>query len=427
VRVAVVALGKIGLPLAVKIALAGHEVLGCDRDGEVVDAVNAARPPFPGEEGLEGALAQLVATGRLRASTDTRAAVATGPELIVAVVPLALDGHGAIDFSSLDGAIAQIGAGLRRGALVSVETTLPVGTTRRRLAPALEAASGLRAEHDFHLVHSPERVYSGRVLGDLDAYPKLVGGLSERGEALAVHRYRAFLSAEVRGLGGAEAAELTKLAETTYRDLNIAFANELAMYCERIGIDCRRVIEAANSQPYSHIHSPGIAVGGHCIPVYPRLYLDGDPGARLPAVARQVNEAMPAHALARLERALGGALAGMRVLILGVAYRGGVKEAAYSGALALRDELAARGALALADDPLFEPDELEALGFCAWGGEPIDAAILQADHAAYRSLTPAALPGARVVLDGRGVLDPAPWRGSGVALLVLGSGQREER
>lgn len=423
-RAVVVALGKIGLPLAVKIALAGHEVVGCDVDADVVAAVNAARAPFPGEDGLDAALEALVTAGRLRASPDTRAAVAAGPELIVAVPPLVLDEREEIDFSCLDAAIAQIGAGLRPGAVVSVETTLPVGTTRGRLAPALAAASGLREGSDFYLVHSPERVYSGRVLADLDAYPKLVGGLSERGEELAAQLYRAFLSAEVRGMGGAEAAELTKLAETTYRDLNIAFANELAGFCERIGIQSRRVIEAANSQPFSHIHSPGIAVGGHCIPVYPRFYLRGDPQARLPAVAREVNAAMPARALSRLEGALGGSLAGMRVLILGVAYRGGVKEAANSGALALRDELEARGARALATDPLFTPGELAALGFAAWRGEPVDAAILQADHAAYRQLTPAALPGARAVLDGRGVLDPRVWQGSGVTLLVLGSGER---
>jgi UDP-N-acetyl-D-glucosamine dehydrogenase len=427
VRVVVVALGKIGLPLAAKIALAGHQVVGCDVDERVVAAINAARAPFPGEAGLAEALARLVADGRLRAVTDTRAAVAAGPELIVAVPPLGLDRDGAIDFGALDGALGQIGAGLRPGAVVSVETTLPVGTTRQRLAPALQATSGLRAERDFHLVHSPERVYSGRVLADLDAYPKLVGGLSERGEQRAIELYRAFLSAEVRGLGSAEAAELTKLAETTYRDLNIAFANELAIHCEGIGIDCRKVIDAANSQPYSHIHRPGIAVGGHCIPVYPRFYLAGDPGAQLPAVARAVNESMPAHALGRLEQALGGDLAGMRVLILGVAYRGGVKEAAFSGALALRDGLQARGATALASDPLFDRHELEGLGLRAWDGGPVDAAIVQADHHDYRSLTPERLPGARAVLDGRGVLDRQAWRGSGVALLVLGDGEPVSR
>ena len=192
---------------------------------------------------------------------------------------------------------------------VSVETTVPVGTTRARIAPALERHSGLRAEEDFFCVFSPERVFSGRVFRDLETYPKLVGGLSEAGEERAAALYGAFLGAEVWRLGSAEAAELTKLAETTYRDVNIAFANELARFADAAGVDVERVIEAANSQPFSHIHRPGVAVGGHCIPVYPRFYLAGDPSARLPAAARTVNEAMPAYAVDLLGEPL-GALAG---------------------------------------------------------------------------------------------------------------------
>ncbi len=120
-----------------------------------------------------------------------------------------------------------------------------------------------------------------------------MGGLSEAGEQRAVELYRSFLDVEVWPLGSAEAAELTKLAETTYRDVNIALANEFARFADRRGIDLGRVIEAANSQPFSHLHRPGVAVGGHCIPVYPRFYLSGDPDARLPAAARAVNEEMP--------------------------------------------------------------------------------------------------------------------------------------
>jgi nucleotide sugar dehydrogenase len=429
VRVVLVALGKIGLPLAAKIALAGHEVVGCDIDPSVVESVNAARAPFPGEAGLDEALASMVGSGRLRAGTDTRAAVAAGAELVVAVPPLSIDAGGAPDFGALELALGQIGAGLGERAanadgpaVISIETTLPVGTLRGRAADALEAASGLVAERDFFLVHSPERVYAGRILADLERYPKLIGGLSGRGERLAAERYRAFLSAEVRELGSAEAAELTKLAETTYRDLNIAFANELAIYADRLGLDVETVIEAANSQPYSHIHRPGIAVGGHCIPVYPRLFLAGDPRARLPALAREINEGMPRYALDRLAAALGGeGLAGRRVLILGVSYRGAVKETAFSGALALREELRARGATPLAADPLYAAGELRALGFEPWDGTPIEAAVLQADHPEYRELEPSQLPGVRAVLDGRRVVARERFERAGVSVLVIGA------
>ena len=433
-RVVVVALGKIGLPLAAHVARAGHTVVGCDVDSQVVELVNAGQAPFPGEAGLEEALAEVVGDGRLRAQTDTAAAVAEGADLVIAVPPLVVDERAQPDWGILDRVVDDIARGLRAGAdgghtgtVVCVETTLPVGTTRTRIAPALAAESALEPERDFFAAFSPERVYSGRIFADLRRYPKLVGGCSEEGERRAVERYRAFIGerpegeagAEVWPMGSAEAAELAKLAETTYRDLNIAFANELARHADAIGVDVERVIDAANSQPFSHIHRPGVAVGGHCIPVYPHFFLAGAPAARLPRVAREVNGAMPKYAVELLAGAL-GTLDGTRVLILGVAYRGGVKETAFSGAFALRDALAARGATVLAADPLYDTDELRALGFEPWAGDAIDGAIVQADHAEYHALPPGQLPGARAVVDGRDVLDPAPFAAAGVTLRRIG-------
>jgi UDP-N-acetyl-D-mannosaminuronic acid dehydrogenase len=419
VRAVVVALGKIGLPIAAQIARAGHQVVGCDIDERVVGLVNEATPPFPGEAGLAEALAEVVGDGRLRAQVDTAAAVAEGPDLVVAVPPLAVDADAKPDWHILEAVIDDIGRGLQAGTTISVETTLPVGTTRARIAPGLEARSGLRAEADFFTVFSPERVYSGRIFADLATYPKLVGGLTPAGEARGVELYREFLSAEVRPMGSAEAAELTKLAETTYRDVNIALANEFARFADQAGVDIELVIEAANSQPFSHIHRPGVAVGGHCIPVYPRFYLGSDAEARLPAVARDVNDSMPAYAVSLLDEALSG-VAGRRVVILGVAYRGGVKESAFSGAFGLRDELTRRGAEPVAADPLYDDDELRGLGFTPWDGGGVDGAILQADHADYRALAPGDLPGAKAVVDGRGALDAEAFAAAGVAILRIG-------
>jgi len=418
-QVVVVALGKIGLPLAVQIARSGHSVVGCDINPQVVELVNSAEPPFPGEAGLEEALAEVIASGALRAQLDTTAAVAEGPDLVVAVPPLAVDGNANPDWTALDAAVAAIGGGLQAGTTVAIETTLPVGTTRGRISVALEAASGLKAEQDFFTVFSPERVFSGRIFADLATYPKLVGGLSEAGEARGVELYGSFLEAEVWPIGSAEAAEMVKLAETTYRDINIAFANELARFADREGIDVERVIKAANSQPFSHIHSPGIAVGGHCIPVYPRFYLEGDPDAALPAAARAVNDAMPAYAAQRLEKALDG-LEGARVLVLGAAYRGGVKETAFSGVFGTAAALEALGATVLVSDPLYSDDELTALGLTPWDLEAIDAAIVQADHAEYAQLSAADLPGARVVLDGREIIDAAAFAAAGVTVERIG-------
>ena len=433
----VVALGKIGLPLAAKIALAGHEVVGCDTDPRVVELVNAGQEPFGGEAGLSEALRELVGAGRLRASLDTTAAVSAGAELVVAVPPLTVDAGAAPDFTILDSVVADIGRGLRAVAVgagpraetvVSVETTMPVGTTRTRIAPLLAELSGLRSERDFFTVHSPERVYSGRIFADLESYPKLVGGLSEEGELRAAALYGAFIDAEVRRLGSAETAELTKLAETTYRDVNIALVNEFARFADRNGIDLGRVIEAANSQPFSHLHRPGVAVGGHCIPVYPRFYLSGDPEARLPAAARAVNEAMPAYAVELLAQELGDrGLDGVRVLILGVTYRGGVKETAFSGAFGLADALRARGAVPVVSDPLYDDDELRALGLEPYDGEDVRAAVLQADHPEFAGLSPADVPGIELLLDGRGVLEPEAWLAAGVRVRAIGGGDPPAR
>lgn len=426
-RIAVVALGKIGLPLAVQFADRGHTVVGADVDGSVVDLVNAGRAPFPGEAGLDEKLASVVGRGLLTATTDTAAAVAES-EVVVVVVPLFVDGDGLPDFGWLDSATADIARGLRPGTLVCYETTLPVGTTRRRFRPQLERESGLAEGEDFHLVFSPERVLTGRVFADLRRYPKLVGGLSELGAKQATAFYEAVLEFDQRpdlargngvwDLGSAEAAELAKLAETTYRDVNIGLANQFAVFAATQGIDVYQVIEASNSQPYSHIHRPGIAVGGHCIPVYPRLYLWNDPEATVVRAAREANAAMPAYAVG-LARGAYGDLDGARVVVLGAAYRGGVKETAFSGVFPTVEALRAEGARVTVHDPMYSDDELLGLGFQPHRlGDEVEVAILQADHAEYLDLRPADLPGVTVIVDGRRTLDPL--RFPDVRVLALG-------
>ncbi|KQN95221.1 nucleotide sugar dehydrogenase [Arthrobacter sp. Leaf69] len=426
-KIAVIALGKIGLPLAVQFASKGHEVVGVDVNRQVVDLINAGTEPFPGEAHLQEKLSELVPAGKLRATTDYADAVPEA-DVVVLVVPLFVDAEANPDFGWMDAATAELAKHLTPGTLVSYETTLPVGTTRSRWKPALESASGLVEGRDFHLVFSPERVLTGRVFEDLRKYPKLVGGLSDAGAAKAVEFYQAVLDFDERtdlarpngvwDLGSAEASEMAKLAETTYRDVNIGLANQFARYAATAGIDIYQVIEAANSQPYSHIHTPGIAVGGHCIPVYPRLYLWNDPAATVVRAAREANADMPAYTIGLLEGAYGD-LAGARVVVLGAAYRGGVKETAFSGVFDAVRALEQRGAAALVHDPLYTDEELQKLGFQPYHlGEPVDAAVVQADHAEYRTLGPQDLPGVRVFIDGRRVSSPEAW--VGVEYRVIG-------
>ncbi|GAA4593318.1 nucleotide sugar dehydrogenase [Actinoplanes octamycinicus] len=425
-RICVVGLGKIGLPLAVQFAAKGHTVVGADVAEPTVRAVNDGLVPFPGEADLDVRLKEAVTAGLLTATTGTSAAVA-GSDAVVVVVPLFVDADGQPDFGWMESATRDIARGLRPGTLVSYETTLPVGTTRQRWAPLLREGSGLVAGEDFDLVFSPERVLTGRVFADLRKYPKLVGGVNATSAARGVAFYRAVLDFDERpdlarpngvwDLGSAEAAELAKLAETTYRDVNIGLANQFARYADTLGIDVETVIEACNTQPYSHIHTPGIAVGGHCIPVYPRLYLWNDPAATVVRAAREANAGMPGYAVDLLAAAVGD-LTGRGVLVLGAAYRGGVKETAFSGVFPTVAELRRRGAVPYVADPLYRDAELTALGLPAWTGEPVEAAIVQADHAEYRTLTQADLPGVKVLVDGRRVTDPARW--GDIRRLVIG-------
>ncbi|PIN52291.1 nucleotide sugar dehydrogenase [Trueperella pyogenes] len=421
-RIAVVAMGKIGLPLAVQFADRGHEVVGVDVNEETVRLINEATEPFPGEAQLQDKLVELVGAGKLCATTSYAEAIPAA-DAIVVVVPLFVnDDTWEPDFAWMDAATASLAEHLTPGTLISYETTLPVGTTRGRWKPMIEEISGLVEGQDFHLVFSPERVLTGRVFADLRRYPKLVGGLSEAGTKAVIEFYESVLTFDERSdlprangvwdMGSAEAAEMAKLAETTYRDVNIGLANQFAVFADAAGIDVQRVIDACNSQPYSHIHRPGIAVGGHCIPVYPRLYLSTDPDASIVRTARQYNAGMPEYVVGRVESLLGD-LAGQKVAVLGASYRGGVKETAFSGIFATVAALEARGAQVKVHDPMYSDEELAAFGWQAYHlGEETSAAIVQADHAQYKTVTPGDFPGIKVLFDGRRVTDPELWAGT---------------
>ena len=417
-RITVVGLGKIGLPLAVQYAMKGHDVVGADINPGTVDLVNAGTEPFPGEHLLQAYLTEVVADGRMTATTDTVEAVRSADAVVVAV-PLFVDDEAKPDFRAMDAAAAAIGQGLVLGALVCFETTLPVGTTRERLTPILEHESGLRAGTDFFVVFSPERVFTGRVFADLRRYPKLVGGIDDSSAERGVAFYRDVLDFDERpdlerangvwDLGSAEAAELAKLAETTYRDVNIGLANQFAKYADKIGVDVYKVIEACNSQPFSHIHQPGISVGGHCIPVYPQLYLWNDPDATVVAAAREANASMPTYAVDVLQREL-GSLQGKSVVVLGVAYRAGAKESAFSGVFALEEALRLRGAHVTVHDPLYSDVELSEMGlrpFCT--GSDADAVIVHTGHPEYLAWGDRHVRFPTVVLDGRNALSGSSW------------------
>ena len=409
-NITVVAMGKIGLPLAVQFASIGHKVIGTDINKKTVELINNGIEPFPGELNLQEKLMQVVSSGDLVTTSDTTSAVAQS-EVVVIVVPLFVDSAGVPDFKWMDDATVSVAKGLKKGTLVSYETTLPVGTTRNRFSKMLESESGLVCGEDFYLSFSPERVLTGRVFEDLRRYPKLVGGIDEESGKLAKKFYESVLEFDERNdlpkkngvwdLGSCEASELAKLAETTYRDVNIGLANQFAQFASKNEIDIYKVIEACNSQPYSHIHQPGIAVGGHCIPIYPRMYLWNDPSASIVRIAREVNLSMPKFMVDLLEEKHGD-LNGQIVVVLGATYRGGVKETAFSGIFSVVEQLQSKGAVVRVHDPMFSDEELRELNLSPFSlGESTDAVILQSNHSEYLNISEKDFKGLRTMIDGR--------------------------
>ena len=416
-NVAVVGIGRIGLPLAVTIASRGHRVTGCDIDAAHVERINRAQNPLPDEAGLGELLARTIADGSFRATTDTAAGVADA-DVVLFAVRVDVDADGRADLSHLLAAVDTVAAALRPGALCIFDTTLPVGTTRRVLAPRLEAG-GRKLGVGLHVAFSPERLLMGRVIEDLTKYPKVVGGVDPEGGRLAAEFYRQTFGGEVLLLSSAEAAELSKLAEGAYRDLNIALANELAMVADVHGLDIAEVIRAANSQPYSHIHVPGTGVGGHCIPVYPRFLMQGEGPSALSALGRAVNDAMPGYVVRRLAALLGG-LEGRRVLVLGLTFRPDVAVTFHTNAVDLRRELEALGAVVEGHDPLLTPEGVASLGFQR-AAEPLrgyDAAIVHSYHRAYAGLDWAQV--APIIVDARNALDRTAVEAAGVRYLGVG-------
>lgn len=375
--VTVVGLGKIGLPLAVQFARKGQTVLGADINQKTVELVNNGEEPFPEEANLQEYLQEVVKDKRLQASTDTARCVQNS-EVVVVVVPLFVNANAEPDFRAMDSATEEIAKGLQIGTLVAYETTLPVGTTRDRFTIILERISGLEVGKDFFVVFSPERVLTGRVFSDLRKYPKIVGGVTKNCSEVGKAFYTSVLDFDAREdlelkngvwvVDSCESAEFVKLAETTYRDVNIGLANQFAKFADKFNLDIYEVINASNSQPYSNIHQPGIAVGGHCIPIYPQFYLWGDRTATIVEAARRQNGAMPRYVVDEIESKL-GSLKGIHVLLLGVSYREGVKELAFSGAFEVQRQLIAKEAIVDCFDSMYSKAELSENGFTEFNGD----------------------------------------------------------
>lgn len=381
VKVAVYGLGKMGLPLAAVFAERGARVLGVDIDREVVNAVNRGENHVVGEPLLDELVKWNVARGRLKATTDGTEA-ARWADVMVILVPVVLDENMRPDLRAIEAVCTCIAEGLEAGDFVIIETTLPPGATEGVLKPLLES-SGLRAGEDFGIAHCPERAMTGRVVRDiLGAYPKVVGGIDAKSTEAAKGIYRVVNSRGVIPVANATTAELVKVAEGIYRDVNIALANELAIVSKKLGVNVWEVIKVANTQPYCHLHHPGAGVGGHCIPVYPWFVIDED--TRLIRTAREVNDSMSRFVISRFAEILaeeGENLNGNSIVVVGLTYRPGVKETYHSPAKQVIEQLKQRGARVYGYDALLSDDEIRSLiGVEPLNGEKIKWALYLHDN-----------------------------------------------
>jgi UDP-N-acetyl-D-mannosaminuronic acid dehydrogenase len=413
VPVAVYGLGKMGLPLAAVYADVCGNVTGVDVDESVAATVAAGECHVEREPGLSELVADVVDRGALTATSDPEGA-ARDASVHVLMVPTLLDDQ-TPDLSMLETAVESIGTGLSPGDLVVVECTVPPRTTRDVVVPILEAESGLELG-EFGAAACPERTASGRAIEDVrGAYPKVVGGVDAESTRVAEVIYGEITSNDVVATTDAATAEAVKVFEGVYRDVNIAVANQLALYADAMDLDVNEAIAVANTQPYCDIHTPGPGVGGHCIPVYP-YFLAGafeDVDARLLHAAREVNDGMPAHTVALLEAMLD--VHGVdretddrpTVLLLGLAYRGNVAELRFSPGPVVADELAATGVRVLAADPLVDDwtpfSNLERVAVEDIPDVDVDAVAVLAGHDEFRDLDWTAFDAP--ILDGRFMLD----------------------
>jgi UDP-N-acetyl-D-glucosamine dehydrogenase len=351
-RVGVLGLGYAGLPMAVALARAGYPVVGYDIDAVRVAQVRDGQSPVSNVSGP--ALEALVRAGQLEATTDP-AALATLDAAIICV-PTPLTPTRQPDLSAVVAASETLGTRLHRDMLVALQSTSYPGTTRTVVLPRL-AQSGLRVGEDFCLVFAPERIDPGNPVYGVENTPKLVGGITPRCTALGTLLFERFIE-RVVAVSSPEVAEMAKLVENTFRFINISFANEMALLCDRSGLNVWEVIDAAATKPFAFLpHYPGPGVGGHCIPVVP-FYLEAlarqhGMVAELVEVAGRINAAMPEFVVERLARLLDPTAAeAPRVLAVGVTYKADIADLRESAALRVLERLLARGWSVEYHDPL---------------------------------------------------------------------------
>ena len=427
--IAVIGLGHVGLTTAAIFANVGFSVIGVDIRKEVLQNISSGRS-CTGEPALDELVQKVVENGKLQATADaSQASQQADVEIICVQTPVTHKNKPYLTY--LEKACKSIVQGPLKGKLVVVESTLPPGTTKNKVVRILEEGSKLKCGRDFWLAHCPERMAIGRAAQDFEENARIIGGYNPESTEIAAALFKTVSKGELL-LTDCTTAEVAKLAENTYRYVNIAFANELALICEKICVDVVDVVKLANTHSRVNIHSPGCGVGGPCLPKDTYLLLDAarekEFKPRIIESSRRVNEYMPRHTielLAAVQEKFGRRLSGKKIVVLGSAYRGEVDDARNSPSERIVQRLISQGAEVAVYDPYCEES------FGAKKAENLFEAVKGAnclmivtDHKIFSELDLKSIKSlmteSPVIIDGRRVLDPAKATKQGFKYVGIG-------
>jgi UDP-N-acetyl-D-mannosaminuronic acid dehydrogenase len=411
-KVCVLGLGFIGLPTACILASSGYETIGVDIDEKRVDIISSGKLPFQ-EMGLEELIKDVINSGKLVARTKVEEA-----DIFVVCVQTPLDKNNKCDLTYIFKAINMIAKVLKKGNLVILESTVPVGVTKM-VAKMLEKKTGLKAGKDFYMAHCPERAIPGNLLHELQYNDKLIGGINEVSARYAKKIYKKFVRGKIY-ITDSNTAEMVKLIENTFRDVNIALANEVAIICDELGLNVWEIIELANKHPRVNLHKPGPGVGGHCLPLDPWFISQNTTRSKFMLLARNINDSMPGYVVNRIKEIIGKE---RKVSIFGVTYKGNVDDVRNSPAKEIVRLLKNDGYEVGIFDPIasrfeYKLDDLES------SVKDSSCIIITVDHSKFKRLNPkkiGKLMKRKIIFDTKNCINFKKWERAGFKTLLLGA------
>lgn len=429
-RIGVIGLGYVGLPMAALFADKGFNVIGADLNPAIVERVNIGRSPI-NEVGLMDLVRRVVVNKKKLIATTEGSEVVEKSDIVIIIVQTPIDENKQPDLRALEGACRTVGQNLRKGQLIVIESTIPPGTTRKMVVPLLETESGLSSGDDFFVAYSPERAIPTDTLNEIKTNSRIIGGITPESEELARILYQNITIGEVL-TEDVSVVEAVKLMENTYRDVNIALANEFALLCHGMGIDAMKAINLANNHPRVNVLTPGPGVGGHCIPKDPYFLINEAEriGVDLKLInnARKLNESMPHHVLKLIDESLkdsGKDLNDSKIAVLGIAYKGNTDDKRDTPSEVVIKNLLKADINVFSHDPFVTQD---------FGGKfsnnmeeavtGADCLVIMTDHDAYRDLDLIKLksimnpPG--IIVDGRRLLKPEAVKEKGMKYFGVG-------